>query len=346
MKILFVLKERFYNDMHVKSYGLINSSKQVAKYLESIGYDTKIVTVIDGNGIDREVYIYKPDMVIIEALWVTGKKLKELIEIKRYAHITWVVRIHSNIAYLNAETFALKYINEYIALNKSNLIVAPNNEKLCEYLSNALNYYLEYLPNIIRIKHHHHNNNNDDLNKDSNTINIGCFGALRLLKNQLFQAVCSIKAADRLEKTLFFHVTADGIVNPEKLNPVLKNLEELFANSNHRLVIHSWMENDEFQRLIKKMDLGLQLSFSESFNIVTSDFVNNNVPILVSDAINWMPNIMKVSTIDYDTVTNKIIFLYNYGESHVLLELMRQHLITYNLGAEKIWFDFLSNYSN
>ena len=45
MKILFVLKERFYSKNN--SYGLINSSKQVADYLESIGNECKVVQVID-----------------------------------------------------------------------------------------------------------------------------------------------------------------------------------------------------------------------------------------------------------------------------------------------------------
>ena len=46
-----------------------------------------------------------------------------------------------------------------------------------------------------------------------------------LLKNQLFQAMCAIEAADILGKKLQFHVNGD-ILNPH--NPVLKNLEKLF----------------------------------------------------------------------------------------------------------------------
>ena len=128
-KILFILKKRFYSNINVKSYGLINSSTHIANFLDTIiDVETKVVTVVDANGINKEVQEYKPDMVIIEALWVTGEKMKELIEIKKYKHIKWVVRIHSDIGYLSAETFALKYVNDYIALDKPNLFIAPNNE--------------------------------------------------------------------------------------------------------------------------------------------------------------------------------------------------------------------------
>ena len=80
MKILFVLKERYYeNNLNVKSYGLINSSTQLSLYLKELHCKTKIVTVIDANGIDKEIYEFKPDIVILEALWVPSEKLKELI---------------------------------------------------------------------------------------------------------------------------------------------------------------------------------------------------------------------------------------------------------------------------
>ena len=73
MKILFILKDRFYNQSK-NSYGLINSSRQVAEFLETIGYECKVVQVVDYNAIDKELFQYKPDVVIIEALWVTRSR--------------------------------------------------------------------------------------------------------------------------------------------------------------------------------------------------------------------------------------------------------------------------------
>ena len=273
MKILFILKDRFYNKSHSKSYGLINSSKQVAAYLESLGHECKIVQVIDSNCIDKEVYEYKPNMVIIEALWVSGNKMKELIQIPRYKHIKWVIRVHSDIGFLSAETFGLKYINDYINLKKENLFVSCNNLEFNHYLSLTLQYPFVYLPNIIEIEFRKH------YEEYKNYIDIGCFGSLRILKNQCYQAMCAIAAADELEKILKFHITVDVNIDDknEILNPVLKNLEELFENSPHELVKHYWLENDEFHHLIKKMDIGLQLSYTESFNIVSADFVNMGV---------------------------------------------------------------------
>ena len=343
-KILFILKKRFYSNVNVKSYGLINSSTHIASFLNTLrGIETKVVTVVDANGIDKEVHEYKPDMVVIEALWVTGEKMKELIEMNKYKRIKWVVRIHSDIGYLSAETFALKYVNDYIALDKINLFIAPNNEDFTKYLANAMKYDFTYLPNVIITNTEKDNFENK---YNSNVMNVGCFGALRLLKNSAFQALCAIKAADILKKKLRFHVTLakiDGYDDEHqiKLNPVLKNLEAIFANSRHELVKHEWKENSEFQHLIKKMDIGMQLSFSESFNIVTADFINNNKLILVSETIDWMPCIFKASTIDYDEVTHKIIYMYEHRYSRRLNRLMHKSLDNYNRKAEKMWFDFI-----
>ena len=335
MKILFILKKRNYHKTNIKSYGLINSAKLVTEKLDCHKYETKVVTVIDANGIDKEVYEYKPDVVVIEALWVLPAKLKELIEIKRYKHIKWIVRIHSDAGFLSAETLALFTINGYIGLKKDNLFIAPNSKLFCEYISNALNYKFTYLPNIVPVK-----NIKKDYTKEKKIINIGCLGALRILKNQLFQAICAIKAADLLDKTLNFHITVDS---PSENNSVLKNLEELFANSKHNLIKHSWTENDEFQNLIKTMDIGIQLSFSETFNIVTADFVNNDKLILVSDIISWMPDILKTSTFDYDEVTQKIIYIYKKRNSKSIKRKSQKKLKIYEVESATIWNNFLQH---
>jgi hypothetical protein len=337
MKILFILKERYYeNNLNVKSYGLINSSTQLSLYLQELHCKTKVVTVIDANGIDKEIYEFKPDIVILEALWVPSEKLKELIEIKRYKKIIWIVRIHSDIGFLGVETLALTYINDYIKLNKQNLIIAPNNEEFTKYLSNSIQYHFTYLPNIIE----EHFIKKREV-KESNIIKIGCFGALRILKNQLFQAMCAMKAADILNKTLQFHIMVNVKPDDKVKNPILKNFDELFKTSKHKLIKHKWMENNEFQHLIRKMDLGLQLSYTESFNIVTADFINNDTLILVSDVISWMPETLKTSTNNYDEVVNKIIKLYKRRNSWFLKRKMRNHLITYNINAKIVWFEFM-----
>lgn len=340
MRILFVLKDRFYNQTNSKSYGLSNSAKQVADYLESIGHTCKIVQVIDGNFIDKEIHEFKPNVVIIEALWVTPEKLKELIEIRRYKHIKWIVRIHSNIGFLSAETQALRFVNGYISLHKENLFISCNNFEFNQNLSKSMNYNFVYLPNIITIKF-------AKRKKDSSPyMDVGCFGSLRILKNHCYQAMCAMEAADKLNKKLRFHITVDiGMNEQNNRYPVLKNLEELFENSKHDLIKHPWLEQKELYRLISKMDIGLQLSYTESFNIIAADFVNQGIPIIVSDSIQWIPNFLKTSTVNFNKTIRKIKTIYIWRFSSILRWLSRRNLLIYNDSAKLKWNLFMRKLS-
>jgi hypothetical protein len=334
-RILFVLKERFYSYSKI-SYGLINSSVHLAEYLEYEGYECKVVTVVDANGIDKEIHKFKPDVVVIEALWVPTYKLKELIEIHRYMHIKWVVRIHSDIGFLSAENNALKYLNEYAELDKHNLVISLNNQGFIFALSSVIKHKLVYLPNIIM-----HDSEVKEPMEVKDHIDIGCFGATRLLKNQVFQAICSIKAADILDMKLKFHVTPN--LDQKIADPILRNLIQLFKNSKHELVIHDWLPNPEFQELVKRMDVGLQVSYTESFNIISTDFINNDRIILGSEAIEWLPDRLKASTVDYTECTNKIVYAYKNRDNKRVKRLAKRYLAKYNIKAKTEWLKFLND---
>jgi hypothetical protein len=336
-RILFVLKDRTQQLEYSQSYGLHNSATMVAEYLETFGNCTKVVTVIDANFIDAQVFVFKPDIVVIEALWVTGKKLEELVGLRRYKNIQWVVRVHSNVGFLSVESRAYKYIHEYIDLNRKNVIISFNNKNFNDKMTSICKYGFTYLPNIIKTDHKAAVNH-DKVYTDE-VLNIGCFGSPRVLKNQLFQATCAILAADKMDKRIHFHINGD-IHNP--CNPVLNNIRELFEMNKHKLTVHGWLSHDKFERLINKMDLGLQISFTESFNIVVADFVVNDVPILVGKSIEWMPDIAHASTTDFDDLVDKIIFIVqNKRARKLLVELGNHNLLKFNSDAKKTWKLFL-----
>ena len=335
-RVLFILKDRIYQKEYSQSYGLYNSAKMVMNYLESTGNICKIVTVVDANSIDAEVFAFNPSIVVIEALWVTGAKMKELTSINRYKDIKWVIRVHSDIGFLSVEARGLKYIHEYLNLNNKNIIVSCNNEVFNQELSAVCNYNFKYLPNIITIEESEDNDNMTD-NKD---IHVGSFGALRIMKNQVYQAMCAISAADQMKKTLHFHINGD-ILTPN--NPVLLNMQELFdMNGKHHLHIHGWLPHDDFEDLIRQMDMGLQISFTESFNIVTADFVLNNVPIIVSDSITWMPEITKASeTMYYDVIKKIIDVTKSRVVRKIFIKTSKLNLIKYNIDAKIVWNTYI-----
>jgi hypothetical protein len=116
---------------------------------------------------------------------------------------------------------------------------------------------------------------------------VGCFGAIRPLKNQLIQAFAAIRFAQRKKKKLVFHMNGSRIEQNGSSN--LKNIQALFAATGETLELHPWMEHEEFLELVASMDICLQVSLSESFNITSADAVSMGVPLVGSEAISWLP---------------------------------------------------------
>ena len=114
---------------------------------------------------------------------------------------------------------------------------------------------------------------------------------LRLLKNHCQQAFWAIQFANKINKKLHFHVNVSEH-ETNQTSPVLKNLKAIFKDTNHKLIEHTWMPHEDFIELVKKMDFGMQLSFTETFNIVAADFVGSNVPIIVSNV--YIPSIFQI----------------------------------------------------
>lgn len=166
------------------------------------------------------------------------------------------------------------------------------------------------------------------------TLDIGCFGALRPLKNQLIQAMSAIAFANIINRQLTFHINSAQIeVSGE---PILRNIKALFAATPHKMAVHDWLPWPEFIQLVRTMDLGLQVSFSETFDIVAGDFVFSNVPIVVSKEITWMSNLYQADCTNLDDITSRLQFAWQ-GKKFDLQSVNRNGLNVWNERARNAW---------
>src|SRR5262245_7332814 len=99
-KILFLLKEHSYGNFGIAKSGLLNSVRLLEKALLHFGIvkESKTVVCVDANQIDRELFLYRPDVCFIEAIWVTEQKLAEIQRL--HPKVEFVIRVHSNIPFL------------------------------------------------------------------------------------------------------------------------------------------------------------------------------------------------------------------------------------------------------
>jgi len=328
-RIQFITCDRVKDHYGITS-GLFNSASFVVNFLNSEGFDAKLSSIVDSNGIDKVVTEFDPSVVIIEALWVPPAKFEELFKIHRHKKRRWIVRIHSKAPFLANEGLATKWIRLYTKLPAPHVIIAPNTKELTKQLVPVFpNGKFLYLPNIYQFKEfkrstRHHN---------KQWIDIGCFGAIRPMKNTYQQALVAIKFAESKGMRLRFHINSSRL--EQQGESVLKNVKELFNESPHRLVEHYWHKHNTFLHEISKMDVGMQASFSESFNIVTADFVNAKIPIVASDDITWMPWFLKTSPSSTREMMSKLNNAYTLKKISVFFQTM--YLKIYNFKAKINW---------
>lgn len=346
-KILFLLKKHLTSgtsyDQHggglTSKSGLYNSAKFVHNALHHwLGLESKIEVVVDGNSIDKEVYGYKPDVIILEALWCPPYKIKELV--KLYPTKQWIVRIHSKTPFLANEGVALLWLKELseIAKHHNNLFIAFNAKDTFKEFKEIGFHNSIYLPNFyFPDKHEPVSPIDNPCFHDKHGVNICSFGSVRPMKNQLIQAIAAIEYANKHHKKLYFHINGTRV--EQNGSQPLKNIRALFENSKHNLVEWSWLDHGTFVHLISKMDCALQVSLSESFNIVTCDAIFAQVPVVVSEEISWLPFFLKTDTGSAAKISKRIEFVLEYPMiSKISAEL---YLDSYNMKSLFIWKKFL-----
>lgn len=297
-RVLFILKFRnqYGTDYGACDYsqgytssGLFNSAHFINDMLANAGVTTKLVEVNDNNDIDREVTAFRPTVVIIEALWVIPSKFAVLTRL--HPDVKWIVRCHSDISFLANESIGVEWLIDYLQFD--NVYISCNAESPTHdvrdiiegvyrsWPKHIVDSRVIYLPNyypIDSIKVHHSKYVDEFLD-------VCCFGAIRPLKNQLIQGLAAIEAAEKLGKKLRFHI--NGTRCEQGGSTTLTNLTVLFDRTGNELVLHGWETHEEFMSLLISMDVGLQVSFSETFNIVAADMVAAGLPVVVSPEVNW-----------------------------------------------------------
>lgn len=355
-KVLFILKKK---DFPYSDYGndcsegdkfcgsmqtgLLNSASFVNDMLQENDIESDVIVVVDNNDIDREVTKYQPDVVIIEALWVVPEKF-DILQ-KLHPSVKWIVRLHSAAPFIANEGIAMKWIFAYVA--HSNVSVSSNDRRLFRELKflvqhkyklseNELNskvlYQPNYYPPVFVPK---------AFNRSQDYIDIGCFGAVRPLKNQLAQALAAIEFANKLGKRLNFHINGNRV--EMKGSPVLHNLIGLFKHfecEGHKLVMHDWCNHYDFLSLVRTMDIGMQVSYTETFNIVAADFVSQGVPIVTSEEIIWTFGLFNAHPNSTKSMVKALQRVYRFPTLDVLLN--KRGLQKYDTKSKVIWLSQLT----
>lgn len=172
--------------------------------------------------------------------------------------------------------------------------------------------------------------------KSRKTINISCFGAIRPLKNHLNQAAAAIEFADQQGLSLNFHINASRV--EQKGDNILKNLRSTFFYlKDHNLIEHQWLPHEQFIHLIRnQIDIGMQVSFTETYNIVAADHVTQGVPMVTSAEIPFVSRIFCARPNDVPSMVRALCIAY-WGSALGLHQINRRLLKRHTQASVRAW---------
>lgn len=343
-KVLFICKMRegYGSDYSSQSFssGLLNSANFVADMLNAANIQAKVVQVIDNNDIDREVAAYQPTHCIIEALWVVPEKFPVLSDL--HPHVKWIVRLHSQIPFLANEGIAIDWITR--CATQKNVFIAANSKGCVADVRSILGSMgLDKTKNVIYMPNFYPDRGTfpTGMTKNPNGwLDVGCFGAIRPFKNQLTQAVAAIEYAEIMGRELRFHVNSNRLEQGGET--ILKNLRALLSNSGHQLVEHEWTSHDDFLKILRSMDMGMAVSFTETFCIVAADMVAVGLPMVVSPEVVWAWDRVKANPAETKDIVDKMMFA-NGGWSDRVIAMNHNGLRNYCSHSRLAWFQYFAS---
>lgn len=327
-RVLFICKknESYSHSYAHKNSGLYNSTQFIVRGLIAKRVESAIVEVTDNNDIDRVVARYRPDAVVIEALWVVPSKFLTLE--KLHPRVKWFVHLHSHIPFLAQEGMAMNWVQIYARLG---IRIIANSRPAYEALrvilppSSLLFLPNVYIPELRKPVHR----------RKRSPIHVGCLGAVRPLKNQLLQAIAALQFAHERDAYLKFYVNSTRVETGG--DPVIKNLRQLFHLQPHAdLVEISWKQPSELiEFLHTEIDLGMQVSLSETFNVVTADYVTAGLPIVVSREVGWTS---RLSQAREDSVSDIVKKMHRAWGNACLVKKNQKLLTSFSHQAQDLWY--------
>lgn len=290
---------------NVSHIGLGVSALNTAKVLRANQVNADVWAILGARDIQTKIDAdskngNRPSHVVISAPFIPTLDLQNLVFSN--SDIQFALTCHSNVGFLNGDPHGLQLFRDALNLEKGslNFCAAGNSKRFCNWILDAYGNPCTYLPNLYFLER------NFPVSRplfNGGILRIGVFGAIRPLKNLMTAGASILEIANNLHVDTEMHVSAGRV---EGGGTVLQSLEAMFKNvPGVKLVFNSWQQWPVFRRTIRSMHLLMQISYTESFNMVTADGAAESIPSVVSEAIDWAPKDWKVDVDDAIRVARK-----------------------------------------
>lgn len=287
MKILFVFKYPSVDDPRATHQGLGITALNNVMALRELRMEADTFPIPNGEYLwaQLEVPWASYTHIILQAPFIDAPFLKKLFV--RFPEKKFALVYHSNLGFLSQDGFAGGSIPAFLQLQDEcpNFVFASNCFEFSNAITHGSDAMVTCLPNMYHLPAKP--SRQRSLWKPGQTLNIGLFGAARVLKNWLTAGAASMIISKTLGTNVRLYVSTGRDESAAMTRPNLSAL--LSLNERVQLVEKPWITHDDFMRFLYGMDLLMQPSFTESFNNVTADGCAIGIPSVVSEAIGWVP---------------------------------------------------------
>lgn len=292
MSVILAYKN-FAANRNISHIGLGVAAINTAKVLRREGIKTEVWPIVSAADLRARLRATPASDVIVSAPWIPSLELQQLSN--DFPETQFAVNCHSNVGFLQADRNGMRLVRELMELEMAtaNVHLAGNSRRFCDWVRAAFGAPCAYLPNLYYVE-------GETAARPvfaGGTLRIGVFGATRPLKNLMSAAGAALEIARTLRVPLELWLSAGRAEGGG--DGILAAVREMLQGLPHvSLVMNGWQTWPSFRRTISHMNLLLQPSYTESFNMVTADGVAEGVPSVVSSAIDWAPHDWKANVDD------------------------------------------------
>lgn len=325
---------------NVSHIGLGVAALNTCAELRSRGIWTEVQPLNDAQDLENVLAKTANDPVpishvVISAPWIFTALLQGAVS--RFPSVQFACTTHSNVGFLGADPTSMRLIREYTDVQRqcSNFSLAANSRRFTGWFLRAYGLTPMYLPNLYHLK----DSSNQRPAYRGGVLRIGSFGAVRTLKNHTTAAAAALEISRRLGVDTEFWMNSGRIEGGSHAANIIETVKQMFYGiPNATFKQSAWSSWAEFRRVIRSMNLLLQPSHTESFNMVTADGVAEGVPSVVSDAIEWVPEAWTAKGDDALDIANVGVALLN---DPVASSEGRDALLQHNQQGLSAWIKFL-----
>ncbi len=339
---LVIAYKNFAANRNVSHIGLGVSAAQNQRALRAAGYMTDVRAVGSGQELlellddDRQTATLAHHVaithVVVSAPWIATAELARMAH--KHPDVEFSVLSHSNVGFLQADPRAIALLREGADLERAmpNFHIAANAESLRDWWQAAYQTPMQLLPNMYPFQ-----STRNRRTWSGGTLRIGCFCAIRPYKNVLTAAAAALEVGVRLRASDLEFWISGG--RTEGGGTIAEAIHQMYVNvPRAKVVANQWESWPQFLGTVGSMDLLMQPSYTETFNMVTADGISRGVPSVVSESIAWAPKNWRASTDSArDLADRAVALLHDPGA----IEQGMEALIANNEAALREWRRFL-----